>query len=147
MLDFANCWGESSVKASGIGSATDASCHPGDRPIEITIERVWAALGWNARLQLLSQLVAGLAMPPPEIDTAKLKDMEADDPVEMMTQQLTEAYPQAPSLPLSASAFLHVFSKRKVRLRLSLPRLQAFLPVQVCGWIRGSCKHQIHTNL
>lgn len=28
----------------------------GDRPLEVTLQRAWAALGWRRRLQLLSGL-------------------------------------------------------------------------------------------
>lgn len=88
----------------------------GDRPIEITVERVWSALGWKARLQLMRQLVTGLAASPPEVDGAQLKALEADDAVEMMTQQLTEAFPQV------ASAVLH---ERDLYLAWSCKRSKA----------------------
>jgi len=102
--------------AKAAAEAVGAQLVLGDRPIEITVERVWAALGWKARLQLLRQLLSGLASPPSEIDATDLKALEADDTVEMMTQQLTGAFPQV------ASAVLH---ERDLYLAWSCKRSKA----------------------
>jgi hypothetical protein len=92
--------------------AQEFDCFTGDRPIEITVERVWSALDWRARLQLMRQLLTGLAAPMPDINGTQLKALESDDAVEMMTQQLTAAFPQVTSPP----------SRRSTHLEFQVPR-------------------------
>lgn len=69
--------------------------HAGDRPIEITLERVWAALSWRKRLRLLRLLLLdarGAGAVPAEAVAAGAA--AADDAVAAVIAQLSDGFPE-----------------------------------------------------
>ena len=75
------------------------ACYPaGDRPIQITVERVWKSLDWRSKLQLMKLVAAGLAAKPPEVSLEDVAKIDSDMAVDAMAKQLTESFPQVPLL-------------------------------------------------
>ncbi|KAF8069523.1 Trabd [Scenedesmus sp. PABB004] len=71
-----------------------ASLVLGDRPIEITLERAWAALSWRQRAQLLSDLLlAGLAPQAQALDADAVEALRGDDAINAFFAQLGARYP------------------------------------------------------
>lgn len=66
----------------------------GDRPIQITVERVWKSLDWKSKLRLVKLILNGLFRELPKISPADVEKIDSDDAVDAMTKQLTTAFPQ-----------------------------------------------------
>lgn len=75
----------------------------GDRPIQITVERVWRSLDWKSKLRLAKLILIGLFQELPEISPADVDKIDSDDAVDAMTKQLTTAFPQVCRLSLQCS--------------------------------------------
>lgn len=67
---------------------------PGDRPIEITLDRAWRALSLAQRVQLLWALVAGLVQPLPKVSAQEVERLKDDDMVNMYFSQVGHSYPE-----------------------------------------------------
>ncbi len=67
-------------------------CGAGDRPVEITLERMWAALSWRKRAAFLRALVAGGA--PPGGAPSAAGAAGADDAVAAVIAQLSASFPE-----------------------------------------------------
>jgi pheromone shutdown protein TraB len=50
----------------------------GDRPVEITLQRGWGALGWAQRARLLADLARGALGPLPEELSTEVSAVEGD---------------------------------------------------------------------
>lgn len=66
----------------------------GDRPIEITFERMWAALGWRKRLQLLRALLLGGKDSGVPAEVAAASAAAADDAVAGVVAELSGSFPE-----------------------------------------------------
>lgn len=67
---------------------------PGDRPIEITLERAWRALSLVQRLQLLMALAAGLVQPLPKVSAEEVERLKQDDMVNAYFTNVGRRYPE-----------------------------------------------------
>jgi len=67
-------------------------CDAGDRPVEITLERMWAALSWRKRAAFLRALVADGA--PPGGAPSAAGAAGADDAVAAVIAQLSASFPE-----------------------------------------------------
>lgn len=75
---------------------------PGDRPIRITVERVWNSIGWQAKLRLLRLVTTGLVTKLPTVTNEDVESIDSEDAAEAMTKQLTASFPEAGFQPQSA---------------------------------------------
>ncbi|KAG2453855.1 hypothetical protein HYH02_002062 [Chlamydomonas schloesseri] len=93
----------------------------GDRPVEITLSRAWAALGpWPRRAALCSDLLRGAAGSPQQALSEELVErLKSDDAVGAFFKQLSSSYPELVA-PL--------ITERDLYLAWSLKRSKA-----VCG--------------
>lgn len=89
----------------------------GDRPIEVTLQRAWAALGWKRRLQLLGGLAqASLMRQSAGFDEAVIEQMKEDTAISAMLTEFGIRFPEV--MP----PLLH---ERDVYLAWSLSRSKA----------------------
>ena len=77
----------------------------GDRPIEITIERMWSALCWRKRLQLLRALLQGGKQDEVHREAAAASAATADGAVAGLVAQLSGSFPEV-SGGLASSCFM-----------------------------------------
>lgn len=76
----------------------------GDRPIEITLQRAWAALGWRQRWRL-GRLMLRAGMQPVEApDAEALEAMKEDDVIASVLSQVSDAFPEVRTFPLHFGA-------------------------------------------
>ena len=66
----------------------------GDRPIEITLQRAWAALSWRQRWRLGRLVLAASAQPVEAPDTQALEAMKDDDVIASVLSQVSDAFPE-----------------------------------------------------
>ncbi|KAK9845236.1 hypothetical protein WJX81_000720 [Elliptochloris bilobata] len=66
----------------------------GDRPIEITLERMWAALSWRKRLRLLQVLLLGGADGAVRAEVEAAGAAAADDAFASVVAQLSGSFPE-----------------------------------------------------
>ncbi|KAJ4956596.1 hypothetical protein NE237_013379 [Protea cynaroides] len=64
----------------------------GDRPIEITLERVWNSLKWKEKLRLVISVLRGITSST-DLSEKNLKDSETDDSFFQLYEQLSFSYP------------------------------------------------------
>ncbi|TKY51257.1 TraB domain-containing protein [Spatholobus suberectus] len=66
----------------------------GDRPIEITLQRVWKAMKWNEKLSLMLSIIRGIASSSNiSINKLKLQEPSSDDSTFQLYEQLSFSYP------------------------------------------------------
>ncbi|XP_015867547.3 uncharacterized protein LOC107405055 isoform X2 [Ziziphus jujuba] len=65
----------------------------GDRPIEITLERVWSTLKWNEKLSLVNSVVRGITSPSDMSRNNIKKSTADDDSTFQLYEQLGFSYP------------------------------------------------------
>ena len=66
----------------------------GDRPIEITLQRAWAALSWQQRWRLGRLALAACARPVEAPDARALEAMQEDDVIASVLSQVSDAFPE-----------------------------------------------------
>ncbi len=76
------------------GLFSDSRLDAGDRPIQITVERVWKSLDWQSKLKLAKLIFDGLFTELPQVSSADMERIDSDDAVDAMTKQLTTTFPQ-----------------------------------------------------
>ncbi|KAI8463792.1 MAG: TraB family-domain-containing protein [Monoraphidium minutum] len=94
--------------AAAAADAAGAQLVLGDRPVEITLQRAWGALGWRRRAALLADLGrAALAPLPPELSAELVEALKSDGAVSAMFAQWSTRYPELIS-PLVAERDLYL---------------------------------------
>ncbi|BDA45348.1 TraB domain-containing protein [Coccomyxa sp. Obi] len=87
----------------------------GDRPIEITLQRAWAALSWRQRFQLLSALWQSRGQAA-DVSADAVEAMKDDDVISSVVAEYSAAFPEV------VSPLLH---ERDMYLAWSLKRSKA----------------------
>ncbi len=67
---------------------------PGDRPIEITLQRAWAALSWRQRWQLLRALWQSRGEAA-DVSADAVEAMKDDDVISSVLAEYSAAFPEA----------------------------------------------------
>eukprot|EP00879_Flechtneria_rotunda_P025478 GHRR01027077.1.p1 GENE.GHRR01027077.1~~GHRR01027077.1.p1 ORF type:complete len:213 (+),score=52.74 GHRR01027077.1:262-900(+) len=89
--------GEEFRAAARAAEAVKASLVLGDRPIEITLERAWAALTWQRRLKLLHLLLLawlGTSQQQEVLTQDTVERLRSDDTISTFFKQLSRQYPE-----------------------------------------------------
>lgn len=64
-----------------------------DRPIEITLKRLWRSLGFWGKIKVMTQLMAGFFVTD-EIDHATIEELKKPEQLENALQSFAESFPQ-----------------------------------------------------
>jgi pheromone shutdown-related protein TraB len=73
--------------------AIDAELVLADRPIDITLKRVWGYLGWWQKLKMIFHLLSGVIFSE-EIDQEMVEDMLEKDQLETLLTEFTAGFPE-----------------------------------------------------
>jgi pheromone shutdown-related protein TraB len=76
-----------------LAKETNATLVSADRPVDITLERVWASLGWWNRIKMAGQLLGGI-LGADGIDSESVENLKNHDQLEAALTALGKSFPE-----------------------------------------------------